>query len=178
MACVSVATNISSSPVAIERRSSSEEIGRGEHAPRRDEKWRRDNIGRLLSNALRHFEARVIELLVQAGHEEVTQSHINATRHLDVGGTRLTEMAQRAAMTKQSMSELVDQLQEKGLVERCPDPLDGRARLVRFTPAGLAWLDDFRVALKKAEEEMTRSIGAGALRAMKDTLRQYDEPTG
>ena len=141
-----------------------------------DESWRHDNIGRLLSNALRHFEARVIELLAEAGHDEVTQSHIHATRHLDVAGTRLTEMAQRAAMTKQSMSELVDQLERKGLVTRRPDPADGRARLVHFTPAGLAWLDDFRVAVRKAEREMARTIGADALRAMKDALRRHGKP--
>lgn len=147
--------------------------------PRRaniNERWRHDNIGRLLSNALRHFEARVIELLAEAGHDEVTQSHIHATRHLDVAGTRLTEMAQRAAMTKQSMSELVDQLERKGLVTRRPDPADGRARLVHFTPAGLAWLDDFRVAVRKAEGEMSRAIGADALRAMKDALRRHGKP--
>ena len=138
-----------------------------------DERWRHDNIGRLLSNALRHFEARVIELLADAGHDEVTQSHIHATRHLDVAGTRLTEMAQRAAMTKQSMSELVDQLERKGLVTRRPDPADGRARLVCFTPAGLAWLDDFRVAVRKAEREMARTIGADALQAMKEALRRH-----
>lgn len=143
-----------------------------------DESWRQGNIGRLLSNALRHFEERVIELLVESGHDEVTQSHINATRHLDVGGTRLTEMAHRAAMTKQSMSELVDQLEEKGLVTRRPDPLDGRARLVCFTPAGLAWLDDFRAAVKQAEREMARAIGADALHAVKEALRHYGPPHG
>ena len=125
--------------------------------PAPDEGWRRDNVGRLLSNALRRFEARVIELLAQAGHDAVTQSHINATRHLDVGGTRL-----------------VDQLEQKGLVARRPDPLDGRARLVCFTPAGLAWLDDFRVAVKQAEREMGRTVGADALRTLKAALHRYD----
>lgn len=143
-----------------------------------DDSWRHGNIGRLLSNALRHFEERLIELLAESGHHEITQSHINATRHLDVNGTRLTEMAQRAAMTKQSMSELVEQLEEKGLVTRRPDPLDGRARLVCFTPAGLAWLDDFRAAVKQAERELARAIGADVLRAVKEALRNYGPPHG
>lgn len=164
--------------MAIARKADSHAVAHAASDPRVDEAWRHDNIGRLLSNALRHFEARVIELLVEAGHDEVTQSHINATRHLDVNGTRLTEMAQRAAMTKQSMGELIDQLEQKGLVTRSPDPMDGRARLVHFTPAGLAWLDDFRVAVKKAEREMVRAIGAEALRAMKEVLRHYDTSTG
>jgi DNA-binding MarR family transcriptional regulator len=142
----------------------------------RDDSWRQSNIGRLLSNALRHFESRVIELLKAAGHDEVTLSHINATRHLDVGGTRLTDMASRAAMTKQSMSELVEQLEALGLVARRPDPADGRARLVYFTPAGLDWLEDFRRAVLKAEAEAAETIGPEALQATKQALSHYGPP--
>lgn len=138
-----------------------------------DDGWRHDNVGRLLNQALRRFEARVLALLAARGHAAVTPSHLNATRHLDVAGTRLTEMAQRAAMTKQSMAELVAQLEHQGLVMRQPDPADGRARLVRFTPRGLAWLDDFRVALQQAEQDMAQALGAAPLQALKQALRDY-----
>jgi DNA-binding MarR family transcriptional regulator len=153
-------------------------VRRSSRAAGSDDAWRHGNVGRLLSNALRRFEERVIELLLEAGYDEVPQSHINATRHLDVEGTRLTDMAQRAAMTKQSMSELVDQLERDGLVTRRPDPTDRRARLVCFTPAGLVWLDHFGVAVKMAEREMARTIGADALRATKQSLRRYDASVG
>lgn len=142
------------------------------------DRWRHVNIGRLLSNALRHFEARVIELLAEAGHTEITTYHINATRHLDVDGTRLTDMAKRAAVTKQSMSELVTQLEGLGIVARKLDPLDGRARIVYFTPKGLAWLRDFRDAVRRAEREMAHDVGADALRAVKTVLLAYGPPAG
>lgn len=141
-----------------------------------DGAWRAANIGRLLTNALRHFEARVLQLLAEAGHHEVTASHINATRHLDLEGSRLTDMARRAAMTKQSMSELVKQLQDKGLVGCEPDPSDGRAKLVHFTPRGLEWLRDFGVAVRKAEAEMAHAIGAEALQQVKAALGRYGPP--
>lgn len=141
-----------------------------------DDRWRHGNIGRLLSNALRHFEDRVIELLAEAGHTETTANHINATRHLDIEGTRLTDMAQRAAVTKQSMSELVDQLEAMGLVARKPDPLDGRARIVHFTNEGLEWLNAFRDAVKQAEKEMAKDIGADSLRGVKAALKWYGQP--
>lgn len=138
-----------------------------------DDAWRHDNVGRLLHQALRRFEGRVIELMAAAGHDAVSPSHVNATRHLDLAGTRLTTMAQRAAMTKQSMAELVAQLEQRGLVTRQPDPADGRARLVHFTPQGLAWLDDFRVAVQQAEREMAQSLGAAPLQALRRALRDY-----
>lgn len=145
-------------------------------APGRNEGWRQANIGRLLNNALRRFESRVVELLKTAGHAEVTPAHINATRHLDVGGTRLTDMAQRAVMTKQSMSELVGQLEALGLVTRRADPADGRARLVHFTAEGLDWLDDFRRAVLKAEAEAATSMGEDTMRLIKEALSRYDAP--
>lgn len=163
----------------MQRRSAPSQTRLASAALEDDEGWRRHNVGRLLANALHHFEERVIELLEAAGHDEVKQSHVSATRHLDVAGTRLTEMAQRATMTKQSMSELVAQIEERGLVTRTPDPNDGRARIVRFTPAGLEWLRDFRDAVRVAEEEMAQQIGSQALAAMKDALERYRaEPAG
>src|SRR5690349_12447301 len=92
--------------------------------------WRLNNIGRRMHEALEMFEGRIIALLRQDGHDELTVAHINLTRNLDEGGTRLVELARRAAMTKQSMSELVDQVERTGLIEKRPDPSDGRAKLV------------------------------------------------
>jgi DNA-binding MarR family transcriptional regulator len=96
--------------------------------------WRHANVGRLLNNAVRRFEARVLELMSASGHVETRIAHVSLTRNLDVEGTRLTELAQRASMSKQAMGELVDQCAELGLVERMADPKDGRARIIRFTP--------------------------------------------
>jgi DNA-binding MarR family transcriptional regulator len=51
-------------------------------------------------------------------------------------GTRITELAERAQMTKQSMGQLVADMERLAFVERIPDPLDGRATLVRLTDFG------------------------------------------
>ncbi len=76
---------------------------------------------------MRRFEARVLELMKQArGHDETRIAHVGLTRNLDVEGTRLTELARRASMSKQAMGELVDQCAELGLVDRVADPTDRR----------------------------------------------------
>ena len=86
--------------------------------------WRHANIGRLLNNAVRRFEARVLELMSASGHVDTRIAHVGLTRNLDVEGTRLTELARRASMSKQAMGELVDQCVELGLVDRVADPGD------------------------------------------------------
>jgi DNA-binding MarR family transcriptional regulator len=137
--------------------------------------WRVNNIGRRMNEALRIFEGRIIELLREGGHDELTVAHINLTRNLDEDGTRLVELARRAAMTKQSMSELVDQVERTGLIEKRPDPSDGRAKLVCFTPKGLAWLAAFRRSLNIAESEMRQTLGNTMVTLMIEQLAKYVE---
>jgi len=131
------------------------------------------NAGRVLGNALTRFEARVLELMAQAGHAQTRLPHINLTRHLDLEGTRITVLAQRAHMTNAAMTELIDQCEALGLVVRLSDPADRRARIVNFTDAGRLWLAAFAKALKKAEREMVDEIGADAAATLFDALARY-----
>lgn len=136
-------------------------------------RWRTDNPGRVLSNALRRFEERVLALMVEAGHSQTRRSHVNLTRHLDLEGTRITELARRAAMTNAAMSELIDQCETLGLVERVADPADRRARVVRFTPQGLQWLTAFGRAVGVAQSEMVAETGEQTLAALLMALGRY-----
>jgi DNA-binding MarR family transcriptional regulator len=76
------------------------------------------------------------ERLRADGYDGVGPAHHNFFENIDPHGTRLTELAARADMTHQSMSELVAGLEARGWVERRPDPTDGRARLVCLTTEG------------------------------------------
>lgn len=135
-----------------------------------DDGWRQTHLGRLMGHALRRFDARVLQLMARnvevplalsnlAARDQVSAAHIHITRHLSLAGDRLTDLAQRAGMSKQAMADLVDQCSAWGLVERSPDPLDARARRVRFTPTGLAWLQAFRDAVAQAEAEFRAEVG-------------------
>jgi DNA-binding MarR family transcriptional regulator len=137
--------------------------------------WRLNNIGRRMNEALRIFEGRIVELLREEGHDELTVAHINLTRNLDEDGTRLVDLARRAAMTKQSMSELVDQVERTGLIEKRPDPSDGRAKLVCFTRKGAAWLEAFHRSLNIAESEMRQRLGDTMVTLMIEQLAKYVE---
>jgi DNA-binding MarR family transcriptional regulator len=135
--------------------------------------WRHANIGRLLNNAVHRFEARVLELMDERGHAETRIAQLNLIRNLDVEGTRLTELARRASMSKQAMGELVDQCTELGLVDRVADPADGRARIVKFTRTGLTWLDALRDAIDVAEREMRAELGKATMDTILKGLVAY-----
>ena len=107
-----------------------------------DTSWRLTHLGRLMGEALRRFDERVLALMAGsvevplalsnlAARDQVGAAHIHITRHLAVGGSRLTDLAPSAGMSKQAMGDLVDQCEAWGLVRREADPHDRRARRVR-----------------------------------------------
>jgi DNA-binding MarR family transcriptional regulator len=135
--------------------------------------WRLGNAGRVLGDAVTRFESRVLELMATAGHTDTRLSHVNLTRHLDLEGTRITELARRARMTNAAMTELIDQCEAMGLVLREVDPNDKRARTVHFTEAGREWLNAFGKAVKRAEREMLKEIGSEAAEVLLRGLAGY-----
>ncbi|MEU6593110.1 MarR family transcriptional regulator [Streptomyces sp. NPDC046881] len=71
-------------------------------------------------------------------------------RTLGEAGANLGDLARSAGMTARNATGLVDTLEREGLVRRDPDPGDRRSVLVRITPAGLAWLEEFRTPTQRA----------------------------
>ena len=94
-----------------------------------------------------------------AARGQVSAAHVHVTRHVAREGSRLTDLAHNAGMTKQAMGDLVDQAEAWGIVQREPDPKDARGRTVRFTGAGLAWLKAFQDAVAQAEAEFRGEVG-------------------
>lgn len=141
-----------------------------------DYSWRAHNPGRVMSLALQRFEDRVLALMNEAGYTETRRTHVNLTRHLDLDGTRITELARRAAMTNAAMTELIDQCVALDLVERGPDPADKRARIVHFTRKGRQWLSAFGQAVTQAQAEMAQAIGHEALGNAIAALSVYAQP--
>jgi len=135
-----------------------------------DDRWRQTHLGRLLGHAMRRFDERVLYLMAGnegvplalanlAARDQISAAHVHITRHLALNGSRLTDLARAAGMSKQAMGDLVDQCAAWGLVQREADPQDARARRVVFTPVGLAWLQAFKDAVAQAEAEFREAVG-------------------
>lgn len=108
-----------------------------------------------------------------AERDQVGAAHVHITRHLSLRGSRLTELAAHAGMTKQAMGDLVLQCEAWGLVQREPDPLDRRARRIVFTPTGLQWLGAFRRAVAQAEAEFQGQVGPDVATVVSLGLEAY-----
>jgi DNA-binding MarR family transcriptional regulator len=141
-------------------------------------------MGHWLRLALERFDTRVLALMAHdpgmplglanlVARGQVGAAHIHITRHLATEGSRLTELAQSAGMTKQAMGTLVNQCEAWGMVTREPDPHDARARQLRFTATGLAWLDAYRAAVAQAELELRQAVGEEVATVLSIGLEAY-----
>lgn len=74
--------------------------------------------------------------LKEKGFTDISPSHGWIFHNTKEEGTRITELAAIAKITKQSMSALVAQLEEAGYVKKKTDPTDKRAWLLVLTPKG------------------------------------------
>lgn len=131
----------------------------------------RENIGRLLLRAQRDFDAELNARLRERGYPDVRLAHSALFAHIDVEGTRSSELAERGGMTKQGMGQLVADLEKKGYVERVEDPADGRAKLVRLTKKGWRHVRDAREIIGKIEEAYALRLGGRRLETLRAILK-------
>ncbi len=92
--------------------------------------------------------------------------------NIDRDGSRLTQLAERAAMTPQAMGELVDDLASLGYVERVADPADRRAKLIMLTDRGYDTLQAAFDTILDIEAELLAGLGAGGLAKLQRVLRR------
>jgi DNA-binding MarR family transcriptional regulator len=123
------------------------------------------SIGRLMIDEL-------IARLHAAGYTDMTAAQHVVFENLDPGGTRLTTLAQRAGMTRQAMTELVNALCRNGYLELRADRYDGRARLVHLTSKGKAAV---RVAVSEIAAIEARWQETAARAGLTVDLRQFLE---
>jgi DNA-binding MarR family transcriptional regulator len=125
---------------------------------------------RLLVEGSRALEGRLYEGLRAAGYGDVRPAHYAVFRYLEDEGSRVTELAEVAGMTKQSMGELVAYLEERGYIERRPDPRDGRAKIVVLTKKGQRGIEAAAERIAEIEAELARGMGKERLERLIGSL--------
>src|SRR5919202_1447191 len=133
-----------------------------------------ENLGILLREPYRVANERLHRRFAESGHPDVRTPHGNVFAYLDDDGTRVSVLAERAQITKQSMAELVAHLERHGYVERIPDPADGRAKLVRATARGSDLYAIAREFIAELEREWTERLGEAKMRQLRALLEELN----
>jgi DNA-binding MarR family transcriptional regulator len=133
-----------------------------------------ENLAILLREPFRSGTELLHRRFAERGHPEIRPPHGNVMQYLDDAGTRVSVLAERAQITKQSMAELVVHLERLGYVERVADPSDRRAKLVRATPRGKQLYAIARDVVAEIEADWTKRLGKAKMRKLRELLEELN----
>ena len=124
----------------------------------------------LMFIAARAAADRIFRAMQHAGFDDVTLAQARLMMGIDPEGTRLSVLAARGQIAKQTATALVDRLERSGYVERVPDPTDGRATLVRMTRRAEAALPLARAEEDRIEAEWRAYLGTERMDQLREAL--------
>ncbi len=133
------------------------------------ETLKRASLGQVLFKAARLYN----ELAVARVRETVPSfklAHTQLLPHLAHAGIRATELARRLGTSKQAIAPLVQDLIDAGVIERAPDPSDGRAQLLRITPRGRDAMAHGLGLLVALAAELEPELGSERMARLHDDL--------
>jgi DNA-binding MarR family transcriptional regulator len=154
-----------------------DQVGDGAEGGMDDEQ--RVDLGVSLFIPYRYAEDRVFRALQDAGFDDWTLAQCRVFQRVAPDGSRLTDLADQAQMTKQSAGVLVDQLERLGYVRRVPDPADGRARLIVIEQRGRRAVEVAAATRDEIFSEWKAYLGTRnftLLRQILDQLREITDP--
>lgn len=136
-------------------------------------------VGQLLVRLLREFRRELFEPASQADYADLRAPHLQIFGNLDVRGIRLTTLAERAQLSLAATSELVNELQDLGYLERKPDATDRRAKLITPTARGRQALGDARDRVAEIEQHWSALVGpdrfSTSCRTLQDLLTAIED---
>jgi DNA-binding MarR family transcriptional regulator len=107
--------------------------------------------------------------IADAGHPEIREGHGCVFGFIDLEhGSRLTDLALSAGLTKQAVGEAVSELERLGYVSRVPDPGDGRAKIIKLTDRGMDAVIKGRRIFSEIEREWAEQIGPELVASMRE----------
>lgn len=124
-----------------------------------------------LTEAVEALQRELYRRLAEAGFDDIRRAHGIVFQVIDPSaGSRLTDLARDAAMTKQSMGELVAHLELHGYLVRQPDPDDRRAKILVPTARGSAAMSMAASAFDAIEATWAERIGVRQMTELRATL--------
>ncbi len=129
-----------------------------------------DHLGVPLWRASRAYVGLMMAGYRRLGYDDLTESHTALLPHLDIAGTRITTLAERAGLTKQAIGQMVSDLEALGYVVRSPDPRDARAKIVRYTSKGQRFVRDGQTIKKDLQARCRALIGEERFAAFAEQL--------
>jgi DNA-binding MarR family transcriptional regulator len=136
----------------------------------------RANLGFLLAKASQRWNELLYAHFSERGYGEVRPAYGSLLLPLfEEDGLRMGELARRARLAKQTMTTMIRLLERDGLVQRQPDPDDGRASRIYLTERSRSFRPVAERVLRELDEAVTRSLGPRRARQLAIDLKEVSD---
>jgi len=129
-------------------------------------------LGGLLRVCWQWIREQIFEGVRAAGYDDLKPSHVGLFRYPTLDRQRPFELADQLQITRQSVNDLLGDLEELGYVTRESDPANKRARLVRLTASGRRLEKTINSQARTAELKIAELLGSRTFSQLRDALEQ------
>lgn len=137
---------------------------------------RSKDLNALLRRAAHMFQSDVFAAVKQTTSDLPKENHMHLLLNLDLDGVRISHLARRSGLRKQTVGKLVHEMAALGTVILKPDPSDGRAKLVMPTESGTGIIFAVIEATRGVIDRYKTGVGQRRMSQLHSTLaRLLDE---
>ncbi|GMQ82715.1 MAG: hypothetical protein BMS9Abin05_2175 [Rhodothermia bacterium] len=136
---------------------------------------RQDNLGSLLSRASEMFGFEVLAEFKARDLGPIKENHLDLLLSMDLEGIRISHLAERSGLSKQTVGPLVREMTKRGIVALKPDPTDGRAKLVVLTKNGIKMLLAYVGITRDITQRYVETVGQRRMTQLHSTLKKLVE---
>lgn len=130
------------------------------------------NLGFLLAKASQRWNEQLAERFAARGFAEVRPSYGSVLLPLfEEEGLRMGQIAERARLSKQTMTTMVRLCVRDGLVSRQPDPSDGRAFRIHLTERAKAFKPVAAEVVRELDDQVLAVLGQRQRDALRKALK-------
>lgn len=90
----------------------------------------------------------------------------------DGRGVRLSDLVSLVSLPKQTVGDLLDELEDMRMVERFPDPDHGVIKRVRLGPKGKAWAAEVKKVSAATEARWANRLGSKKMKSLRALLEE------
>ncbi len=136
---------------------------------------RKRALGRLIYIAYRHFNEWAQKKWKEDGWDDIRPEHLRLISIISLEPVSNNELAQRARVSKQAMSKMVNLLEEKGFIDVVPHPSDSRSKMISVSNEGVDFMTYFLGCSIELKEKYAKMIGKEKMEKLIDLLSELTE---
>ena len=133
---------------------------------------RRRDIRTLLQTPQLDLQAELDTRLDQLGFPALRHAHSQLLARIEPGGVRLPDLVAALGLPKQTVGDMVDELESMRIVERVPDPDHGVIKRVRLGPKGKVWAAEVKKVTAAREVRWTKQLGKSKMKSLRSLLEE------